>query len=89
MTNCTPRAAVNSVLREPVPVILPVTTQILNRSLLTSVFLSAWKGSSEFVPTLQRGPGRDHKIPNENRPLSLLRAHSNAKCHENVPTSDA
>lgn len=41
MTNCTPRAVVNSVLREPVPVILPVTTQILNRSLLTSVFLSA------------------------------------------------
>ena len=31
-----------------------VTAQILNRSLLTSVFLSAWKGSSEFVPTLQR-----------------------------------
>ena len=38
-----------SVLKDALPCILPILTVIVNRSLLTSVFPSAWK-KSEVVP---------------------------------------
>lgn len=41
---------------------------IVNHSLLTSVFLLAWR-KSEVVPLLKEG---DHEIANSNRPVSLL-----------------
>ena len=57
-----------SVLKDALPCILPILTVIVNRSLLTSVFPSAWK-KSEVVPLLKEG---DHEIANNNRPVSLL-----------------
>lgn len=59
-----------AVIKDALPVILTVVTDIVNRSLLTSVFPSAWK-ESEVVPILKDG---DHEIPNNNRPVSLLPA---------------
>ncbi|CAB3994028.1 Hypothetical predicted protein [Paramuricea clavata] len=52
--------------------ILPVITNMINRSLQTSVFPSAWK-ISEVIPLLKEG---DHEVANNNRPLSLLPATS-------------
>ena len=57
-----------SVLKDALPCILPILTVIVNRSLLTSVFPSAWK-KSEVVPLLKEG---DHEIANNNHPVSLL-----------------
>ena len=51
--------------------ILPVLTEIINRSLVTSVFPCAWK-ESEVVP-IQKDDG-DPEIANGNRPVSLLPA---------------
>ena len=49
---------------------LPVLTELINRSLLTSVFPSAWK-ESVVIPILKEG---DHEVANNNRPVSLLPA---------------
>ena len=49
-----------------------VVTDIVNRSLLSSVFPAAWK-ISEVIPLPKDG---DHEIPNNNRPVSLLPAAS-------------
>lgn len=57
-----------SVLKDALPCILPILTVIVNHSLLTSVFLLAWR-KSEVVPLLKEG---DHEIANSNRPVSLL-----------------
>ena len=57
-----------SVLKDALLCILPILIVIVNRSLLTSVFPSAWK-KSEVVPLLKEG---DHKIANNNCPVSLL-----------------
>ena len=57
-----------SVLKDALPCILTILTVIVNRSLLTSVFPSAWK-KSEVVPLLKEG---DHEIANNNHPVSLL-----------------
>ena len=57
-----------SVLKDALPCILPILTVIVNRSLLTSVFPSAWK-KSEVASLLKEG---DHEIANNNRPVSLL-----------------
>ena len=57
-----------SVLKHALPCILPILTVIVNRSLLTSVFPSAWK-KSEVASLLKEG---DHEIANNNRPVSLL-----------------
>ena len=43
-------------------------TQIVNCSLLTSVFPTAWKKAA-VIPLVKEG---DHEIPNNNRPVSLL-----------------
>ena len=61
-----------SVIKEALPCILPVLTDIVNRSLLSSVFPAAWK-ISEVIPLLKDG---DHEIPNNNRPVSLRPAAS-------------
>ena len=57
-----------SVVKDALPVILPVLTDIVNSSLLTSVFPSAWK-VSEVVPLLKDG---DHEIPNNYRHFCQL-----------------
>ena len=61
-----------SVIKDALPCILPVLTDIVNRSLLSSVFPAAWK-ISEVIPLLKDG---DHEIPNNNRPVSFLPAAS-------------
>ena len=61
-----------SVIKDALPCILPVLTDIVNRSLLSSVFPVAWK-ISEAIPLPKDG---DHEIPNNNRPVSLLPAAS-------------
>ena len=58
------------VMKDALPVILPVLTELINRSLLTSVFLTSWK-ESEVAPLLKEG---DHDTPNDNLPVSLLPA---------------
>ena len=59
-----------SVIKDALPLILPVLTELINRLLLTSVFLSAWK-ESVVIPILKEG---DHEVANNNRPVSLLSA---------------
>ena len=59
-----------STIKDALPCILPVITDIINRSLQTSVFPSAWK-ISEVTPLFKEG---DHEVANNNRPLSLLPA---------------
>ena len=59
-----------SVVKDAPPVIPPVLTKLINRSLLTSVFPSAWK-ESVVLPILKEG---DHEVVNNNRPVSLLPA---------------
>lgn len=61
-----------SVIKDALPCILPILTDIVNRSLLSSVFPAAWK-TSEVVPLLKEG---DHEVANNNRPISLLPAAS-------------
>ena len=61
-----------SVIKDALPCILPVLTDIVNRSLLSSVFPAVWK-ISEVIPLLKDG---DHEIPNNNQPVSLLPAAS-------------
>ena len=58
------------VIKDALPVILPVLTELINRSLLTSVFPSAWK-ESVVIPILKEG---DYEVANNNRPVSLLPA---------------
>ena len=59
-----------SVIKDALPVILPVLTELINRSLLTSVFPSTWK-DSVVIPILKEG---DHEVADNNRPVSLLPA---------------
>lgn len=61
-----------SVIKDALPCILPMLTQIVNCSLLMSVFPTVWK-KVEVIPLVKEG---DHEIPNNNRPLSLLVAAS-------------
>ena len=57
-----------SVIKDLIPCILLVLTDIVNRSLLSSVFPSNRK-ISEITPLLKEG---DHEIANNNLPVSLL-----------------
>ena len=61
-----------SVIKDALPCFLPVLTDIVNRSLLSSVFPAAWK-ISEVIPLPKDG---DHEVPNNNRPVSFLPAAS-------------
>ena len=58
------------VIKDALPCILPILTEIINSSLLTSVFPSDWK-EAEVIALLKDG---DHEVPNNNRPVSLLTA---------------
>ena len=58
-----------AVVKDALPAILPILTDIINSSLLTSAFPSPWK-ESEIVPTPK--DGGDPEVANENRPVSLL-----------------
>ena len=58
-------------MKDALPAILSILTDIINSSLLTSVFPSPWK-ESEIVPTQK--DGGDPEVANENRPVSLLTA---------------
>ena len=49
--------------------ILPVLTDIINSSLMTSAYPDAWK-HAEVIPLLKEG---DHEVATNNRPLSLLK----------------
>ena len=60
-----------AVVKDALPAILPSLTEIINSSLLTSVFPSPWK-ESEIVPILK--DGGDPEVANGNRPVSLLPA---------------
>ena len=60
-----------AVVKDALPAILPILTEIIDSSLLTSVFPSSWK-ESEIVPILK--DGGDPEVANENRPVSLLPA---------------
>ncbi len=57
-----------SVIKDALPCILPILTQIVNCFLLTSVFPTAWK-KAEVIPLVKEG---DQEIPNNNRLVSLL-----------------
>ena len=60
-----------AVVKDDLPAILPILTEIINSSLLTSVFPSPWK-ESEIVPIPK--DGGHPEVANENRPMSLLPA---------------
>ena len=57
-----------NLIKDSLPFIIPVLTELVNSSLMTSVFPSAWK-KSEVTPILKEG---DHHVANDNRPISLL-----------------
>jgi len=61
-----------AVIEDAVPYILRTLTEIVNRSLMSSVFPSCWK-ESEVIPLLREG---DPEIATNNRPVSLLPAAS-------------
>ena len=61
-----------AVIKDALPCILPTLTEIVNRSLMSSVFPSRWK-ESEVIPLLKEG---DPEIATNNRPVSLLPAAS-------------
>ena len=61
-----------TVLKDALPCILPTLTDIVNHSLLSSVFPASWK-ISEVVPLPKDG---DLELANNNRPVSLLPAMS-------------
>ena len=61
-----------STVKEAPPCILPVLTDLINRSLQSSIFPSSWK-ISEVVPLVKEG---DHEVSSNNRPVSLFPAMS-------------
>lgn len=56
------------VIKDCLSVILGPLTDIINSSLVNSIFPNAWK-ESELIPLLKEG---DHEVASDNRPLSLL-----------------
>ncbi len=64
-----------STVKEALPCILPVLTDLINRSLQSSIFPSAWK-ISEVVPLVNLVKEGDHEVSSNNRPVSLLSAMS-------------
>ena len=60
------------VIKDALPWIVPTLTDIINRSLQSSIFPSRWK-ESEVIPLLKEG---NPETPNCNRPISLLPAAS-------------
>lgn len=58
-----------AVIKESLSYILPALTDIVNHSLLSSVFPASWKLSLDVVPLSKDG---DLESANNNRPVSLL-----------------
>ena len=58
------------VIKECLPIILPIVTSIINASLSSSTFPGIWK-TAEITPIPKQG---NHELPNNNRPISLLPA---------------
>ena len=56
------------IIKDSLPVILGPLTEIINCSLRTSTFPTAWK-KAEVIPIHKEG---DHEIASNNRPISLL-----------------
>ena len=67
-----PDKAPVKVIKDALPCIPSTLTEIINSSLLTSVFPSDWK-EAEVTALLKDG---DHGVPNDNLPVSLLTAFS-------------
>ena len=61
-------------IKDALPCILPTITEIVNCSLLISVFSTIWI-EAEVIPLLK---DVDHEVANNNRPISLLPALSKA-----------
>ena len=57
-----------AVIKDALPCILPALTDIVNHSLLSSVFPASWK-ISEVVPLPKDG---DHELAKNNRPVSCF-----------------
>ncbi|CAB4041599.1 Hypothetical predicted protein, partial [Paramuricea clavata] len=57
-----------NLIKDSLIFILPIITDLVNSSLLTSVFPTAWK-RSEVTPVLKEG---DYQVADNNRPISLL-----------------
>ena len=58
------------VLKDSLLITLPFITSVINVSLLASTFPEVWK-TSQIAPIPKQG---NHKLPNNNRPISLLPA---------------
>ena len=56
------------IIKDCLPVVLGPLTEIINCSIVTNTFPSAWK-EAEVIPILKEG---DHEQASNNRPLSLL-----------------
>ena len=56
------------VIKDYLPIILPFVTSIINASLSSSTSPGIWK-TAEITPIPKQG---NHKLPNSNRPISLL-----------------
>ena len=69
-SNKAPRIVPTRVIKDCLPIILPLATSIINASLSSSTFPGIWK-TAEITPIPKQG---NHKLPNNNRPISLLPA---------------
>ena len=58
------------VLKDSLLITLPFITSVINVSLLASTFPEVWK-TAQIAPIPKQG---NHKLPNNNRPISLLPA---------------
>ena len=56
------------IIKDCLPVILGLLTDIINASMMSSDFLQSWK-EAEVIPLIKES---DHEIQSNNRPLSLL-----------------
>ena len=66
-----------AIIKDAPPCILPTLTEIVNSSLMSSVFPSRWK-ESEVILLLKEG---DPEIVSNNRPVSLIPAASKVCKH--------
>ena len=69
-SNKAPRIVPTRVIKDCLPIILPLATSIINASLSSSTFPGIWK-TAEITPIPKQG---NHKLPNNNRPILLLPA---------------
>ena len=63
-----------AVIKDALPCILPILTDIVKSSLQSSIFPNEWK-FAEIIPLI-KDKEDNHKLANNNRPVSLLPAAS-------------